>query len=155
MHTLIIIDPGHFHAGLVLKESHPRLSDTVYVYAEQGPDLDRFLAMAESFNRREKNPTHWRMKLYTGSDALNRCIKEKKGDIVVLAGKNHTRMEMIDRLNRAGFAVLGDKPWALSESALPHLEASMQPDRAPTLDIMTERYEITTILQKMFIETHL
>ncbi len=42
MHTLIIINPGHFHAGLVLKESHPRLSDTVYVYADPGPDLDRF-----------------------------------------------------------------------------------------------------------------
>lgn len=152
MNTLIIVNPGHFHAGLVLRESHPVLSDQIYIYAEKGPDLDRFLAMAESFNRREKEPTRWKMHVYTGSDYLDRCIEEKNGDIVVLTGKNDTRMEYIDRLNRAGFAVLADKPWVISENALPHLESAMQADRPLTLDIMTERYEITTLLQKLFIE---
>ena len=75
MHTLVILDPGHFHAGLVLRESHPVLSDQIYIYAEKGPDLDRFLAMAESFNRREKDPTRWKMHVYTGSNYLDRCIE--------------------------------------------------------------------------------
>jgi len=127
------------------------LSDQIYIYAEKGPDLDRFLAMGKSFNRREKDPTRWEMHVYTGSDYLNRCIEEKSGDTVVLAGKSHTRMADIDALNRSGFSVLGDKPWVISESGLPGLESAMAADRPLSLDIMTERYEITTLLQKMFI----
>ena len=41
MHTLLILNPGHFHAALVLRESHPALSDDVFVYSEAGEDLNR------------------------------------------------------------------------------------------------------------------
>ncbi len=43
MHTVIILNPGHFHAALVLRDSHPSLADDIFVYSEQGPDLDRFI----------------------------------------------------------------------------------------------------------------
>ena len=38
--------------------------------------------MAETFNRREENPTRWQVNLNTGPDYLNRCIKDKKGVLV-------------------------------------------------------------------------
>ena len=57
MHTLLILNPGHFHAALVLRESHPALSRDVFVYSESGPDLDRFVEMAESFNARAERAT--------------------------------------------------------------------------------------------------
>ena len=151
MHTMLILNPGHFHAALVLREAHPRLSDHIWVYSEEGPDLDRFMAMAESFNHRKSDPTRWQIHVYTGTDSLEKLIEEKKGDIVVLAGKTATRMEYIDILNRNGFYVLADKPWVISEEALPFLRSTMRKDRPLTLDIMTERFEITTILQKRFI----
>ena len=78
MHTLLIFNPGHFHAALVLRENHPRLSDDIYVYSEAGPDLDHFMAMAHSFNEREKNPTNWRIQVYTGGDYLEKLIEEMK-----------------------------------------------------------------------------
>jgi predicted dehydrogenase len=151
MHTLLILDPGHFHGALVLREPHPDLSDDIYVYAQEGPDLDRFMQMADSFNQRKHAPTGWHIHVYTGADYLEKLIEEKKGDVVVIAGKNSTKMQHIEKLNRAGFSVLADKPWVTSEAALPFLESAMGAERPVTLDIMTERFEITTLLQKEFL----
>ena len=151
MHTLLILNPGHFHAALVLREPHPSLSDDIYVYSEPGPDLDRFQEIAESFNKRPVNPTRWKLNIYRGNNALEKLIRDKKGDIVVLAGRNNTKMENIDTLNRAGFAILADKPWVTTREALPFLRATMASDRPPAADIMTERYEIATLLQKEFL----
>ena len=145
---IMTVDPGHFHAGLVLRESHPSLSNEIYVYSEPGPDLERFLEMAESFNRRKENPTAWKLHVYSGPDCLEKLMEEKKGDIVLLAGKNDTRMAHIDTLNHAGFYILADKPWITAEDALPFLNSAMAEDRPITLDIMTERFEITVILLK-------
>lgn len=151
MHTLLIVDPGHFHAALVLRESHPGLFEDIYVYASPGRDLDRFMEIAESFNSRANNPTHWRLHVYTGNDYLDRLIDEKRGDIAVLAGRNNIKMAHIERLNRAGLAILADKPWVTTDEALPLLRAAMDETRPLTVDIMTERYEITTRLQKEFV----
>jgi hypothetical protein len=151
MHTLIILNPGHFHAALVLRDPHPSLSDDIYVYSEVGHELDRFLEITESFNKRKINSTHWRIHIYSGSDFLEKLIQEKKGDIVILAGKNNSKMKNIEILNREGFAILADKPWVTTEEALPFLRSAMAADRPLTVDIMTERYEITTMLQKEFL----
>ena len=148
MHTILILNPGHFHAALVLRESHPVLSQDIYVYSEPGPDLDRFLDMVDAFINRKNNPADWRIHVYTGPDYLEKLIEEKKGDIVVMAGKNHTKIEHIERLNRAGFSVLADKPWVVTAETLPLLQAAMEDERPLNIDIMTERFEITTLLQK-------
>ncbi len=152
MHTLIILNPGHFHAALVLRQSHPLVNDDIHVYSEKGADLDRFMQMAASFNERAEDPTSWRLHIYEGEDFLQRTIDEMKGDIVVMAGRNDRRMEEIERLSRAGFFVLADKPWLICEEVLPLLRSAMAPDRPFCLDIMTERFEITTLLQKEFLK---
>lgn len=151
MHTLLILNPGHFHAALVLRESHPALSSDIYVYSEEGPDLDRFLNMVDEFNTRRSDPTDWRIHVYRGTNYLEKLIQEKKGDIVVIAGKNNMKMDHIESLKRAGFSVLADKPWVITEASLPLLRAAMQVERPFADDIMTERFEITTMLQKEFL----
>jgi len=60
-------------------------------------------------------------------------------------------MKNIDTLNRAGLAILADKPWVTTEAALPFLRSTLAPDRPLAADIMTERYEIATLLQKEFL----
>jgi len=151
MHTILILNPGHFHAALVLRKPHPDLSRNVFVYSEDGPDLNRFMDLVTSFNQRERNPTDWRIHLYTGADFRKKLIEEKKGDIVVIAGKNDTKIEDIDRLSRSGFYVLADKPWVINDNDLSLLNKVVRPVRPLALDIMTERFEITTILQKEFM----
>jgi len=146
-HTLVVLDPGHFHAALTLRKRDPRLSDDVYVYAEEGPDIESFLRMVRSFNERASDPTLWNLHVYRGADFLERLRRERAGDIVIIAGKNSTKMASIHELHGDGFFVLGDKPWLIAADELPLLGS---PATSPPLamDIMTERHEIANRVQK-------
>lgn len=66
MHTLAFLDPGHFHAALTLGERHPRVRDEIFIYAQQGQELDDFVTLVEAFNRRADQPTSWRPVRLTG-----------------------------------------------------------------------------------------
>ena len=57
MHTLLVLEPGHFHAALTLRVPQPRASDAVFVYAREGPELRDFLTLVERFNARAASPT--------------------------------------------------------------------------------------------------
>ncbi len=145
-HTLVVLDPGHFHAALTLRQRHPRLSDDVHVYASDGPDLENFLRIVRTFNRRPDNPTCWNLHVYRGDDYFERLLSERRGDVVLIAGKNDSKMASIHRLHADGFFVLGDKPWLIDPGQLVMLkEVAATPPLA--MDIMTERHEIATRLQ--------
>ncbi|MEO8626861.1 MAG: putative oxidoreductase C-terminal domain-containing protein [Betaproteobacteria bacterium] len=149
-HTLILLNPGHFHAALTLRKSHPQLHDDVYVYAEDGADIERFLRIVHSFNQREREPTHWNLQVYCGVDYFERLREEHRGDVVIYAGKNDVKMDVIHRLHADGFHVLGDKPWLIGAHSIALLrETTQTPPLA--MDIMTERYEIACRLQKSLI----
>ena len=110
MHTLLILDPGHFHAALTLRVPQARAADEVFVYAREGAELRDFLALVERFNRRSPHPTRWRPVVTTSDDPLERLVDERRGDVVILAGKNGGKARTIRRLHESGFHVLADKP---------------------------------------------
>jgi hypothetical protein len=56
MHTLLFLDPGHFHAALTLRVPQARVADQVFVYAREGAELRDFLALVERFNLRSEAP---------------------------------------------------------------------------------------------------
>jgi len=148
---LVTLDPGHFHAALVQKLMYPQVSPVVRIYAPEGPDLQAHLQRIEAFNTRAENPTHWQEKVYTGPDFLERMFAEKPGNVVVISGSNLRKTEYIDRSISAGLNVLGDKPMALTPADFERLRGAFE--RAATgkvllYDIMTERYEVTSILQR-------
>jgi predicted dehydrogenase len=148
---LITLDPGHFHAGLVQKFMYPQVDPVVHVYAPAGPDLQEHLKRVEGCNTRADSPTHWREEVYAGPDFLEQMLRQKAGNVVVLAGNNRRKTEYIDRSLRAGFNVLADKPMAITpeQFALLRQDLALAADAKLLLyDIMTERYEITTILQR-------
>ena len=146
-HTLLILNPGHFHAGLTLRSRDSRLADDVFVYAERGPDVENFIRMVESFNNRVTDPTRWKLHVYRGSDHLDRLRSERRGDIVVVSGKNDSKMASIEQLHESGFYVLGDKPWVIDNKNenLMHLVTATKP---LAMDIMTERHQIASRLQR-------
>lgn len=148
---LLTLDPGHFHAALVQKSMYEQVSPEVYVYAPEGPDVRGHLELIERYNQRAENPTAWTEHVYTGPDFLERMLREKKGNVVVLAGNNARKTDYIYRCVDAGFHVLADKPMVITPEDFPLLERAFERARANGVllyDIMTERYEITTILQK-------
>ena len=67
---LVVLDPGHFHASLVLKFPQKQINDTVFVYAPKGEELNQFLSSIKDYNSRAENPTSWVPVVYSGSDYL-------------------------------------------------------------------------------------
>ena len=148
---LITLDPGHFHAGLLQKEMYPGVDPTVHVYAPVGPDLVAHLGRISAFNNRAERPTGWKLEVHAGPDFVERMLREKPGNVVVLSGRNKGKMDRIEACVGAGLNVLADKPWLIEAADFPKLEATLAAADAKGLvayDVMTERYEITTILQK-------
>src|SRR5262245_58230463 len=107
MHTLVFLDPGHFHAALTLRVPQARVADEVFVYARPGAELTDFLALIERFNRRSPNPTRWRPVVTTSDDPLRRLVDERRGDVVVLAGRNGGKARTMQRLPRGGLPRAG------------------------------------------------
>lgn len=152
---LITIDPGHFHAALVQKEMYPGIDSVVNVYAPEGAELQAHLTLIKQYNERKENPTHWAENVYTGEDFLDKMLAEKKGNVVVIAGNNQRKTEYIKKSIDAGINVLGDKPMAINYNDFAVLQQSFaEAERKKLLlyDIMTERSEITNILQKEFAQ---
>ena len=153
MHTLLFLNPGHFHAALTLREAHPLVGEEIHVYAQPGPDLEAFLGLVESFNARQESPTHWKPSVYRGADPLGKCVAARKGEAVVLAGRNDSKMADIAALHGAGFHVLGDKPFLTGVHALPDLEAATTAEGPLVMDLMTSRNDPTAIAMKLMWET--
>ncbi|MEM8969247.1 MAG: putative oxidoreductase C-terminal domain-containing protein, partial [Bacteroidota bacterium] len=148
---LMTVDPGHFHAALVQKFMYDQVDSVVHVYATQGKDLQLHMQRIEGFNTRDESPTHWVEEVYTGSDFFEQMMQEQPGNVVVLSGNNAKKTEYIRESVEAGLNVLADKPMVIHPSEFPKLKSALATAEEKDVllyDIMTERYEITTMLQK-------
>jgi predicted dehydrogenase len=150
----ITLDPGHFHASLVQKEMYPGVSPTVHVYAPLGQDLLDHLARIARFNQRAENPTRWALQVHAVPDFLEQMLRDRPGNAVVLSGRNRGKIDRVQASLDAGLNVLVDKPWILEASDLPKLERALDTAEARklvALDIMTERHEVTSELQRELV----
>jgi predicted dehydrogenase len=148
---LLTVDPGHFHASLVQKFMYADVDPLVHVYAPAGDDLSEHLKRIERFNGRTNEPTRWQEKIYTGPDFFSKMLAEKRGNVVVLSGNNAKKTDYILQSVKAGLNVLADKPMAITPADLEKLKqafALAASNQVLLYDIMTERFEITTVLQR-------
>ena len=148
---IITLDPGHFHAALVQKKMYDQVNPEVHVYAPEGSDVAEHLKRIEAYNNRKDSPTGWKELVFKGNDYFSRMLSDKQGNVVVLAGNNRIKTEYIKKSVEAGFNVLADKPMVISPENFPMLEESFKiaaKNGVILYDIMTERHEITTMLQK-------
>ncbi|MDH6313390.1 putative dehydrogenase [Parabacteroides sp. PFB2-10] len=148
---LLTLAPGHFHAALVQKTSYPQVNKDVYVYAPEGDEVVQHLEKIKGYNTRADEPTSWNEIVYTGDNYLQRMIAEKKGNVMVVAGNNRKKTEYIKTALDNGIHVLADKPMAINPENFQLLKSCFETAEKNGLllyDIMTERYEITSILQR-------
>jgi predicted dehydrogenase len=152
--NLVTLDPGHFHAALVQKSMYDEVSPHVHVYAPAGPDVQLHLDRINAYNNRAENPTKWDEELYTGDDYFEKMLTGNSGKVVVmLAGNNRKKTEYILKSLQAGFNVLADKPMVIDSANFELLKQAFDTAAGKKLllyDIMTERYEMPTILQREF-----
>jgi predicted dehydrogenase len=150
---LMNVAPGHFHASLVQKTMYESVDPQVYVYAPEGPEVQSYLGRIESYNTREEDATAWKEQVYEGEDFMEKMLAEKPGNVMVVSGNNARKTEYILKAVQNGIHVLADKPMVISPDQFPMLEeafATAEEKGVLLYDIMTERHEITTLLQKEF-----
>jgi predicted dehydrogenase len=148
---LVTLDPGHFHAGLVQKSQYDDVDSTVHVYAPDGNDLTLHLNRINGYNTRSESPTNWSEQVYKGTDFFEKMISEKKGNVVVLSGNNKKKTEYIYTSLENQFNVLADKPMAIDGKGFQQLKKAFEvaaKNKLLLYDIMTERFEISTMLQR-------
>jgi len=150
----MILNPGHYHAALVQKSMYDEVAPVAYVYAPDGPEVQEYLKRIESFNTRPENPTNWQEEVYTGDDYLEKMLTEKAGNVVVMSGNNQKKTEYIKSAVDASLNVFCDKPMCIDAEGFKLLErafATAQKNGVLLYDIMTERFNILCILQKMLV----
>ncbi len=150
---IMTLDPGHFHAALVQKSMYSQVDSNVYVYAPEGDDVNEHLKHIDGYNTRSENPTRWNEKVYTAPDFFEKMLKDKPGNVVMIAGNNQKKMEYINASIEAGINVLADKPMVIDVANFELLKQAFETAKKKGVllyDIMTERNEISTLLQKEF-----
>ncbi len=157
MHTLTFLEPGHFHAALILREQHPLVSDEIVVYVAQesglasgGREVAEFLDLLEAFNRRPERPTRWRPVVRAGQEPLARLVRERPGDVVILAGRNDRKMARVRELHDAGLHVLADKPWITTAAALRDVRHVLS-GGARVMEMMTGRHAATARIAERLV----
>jgi predicted dehydrogenase len=149
--TIMSLDPGHFHAGLIHKSMYPQVNSTVYIFAPEGAELEDYLKRIEGYNMRDSSPTAWELKLVKGDDFLEEMISKKPGNVMVVAGKNDRKIDYISAAISNGIHVYADKPLVINQEGFRKLQMAFEEASQKDLllyDIMTERFEISSILQK-------
>ena len=151
---LVVLDPGHFHAALLQKTMYPDVDATVHVYAEEGPELADYLQKIESYNaRRDRSDcvAHGRPCRPRFPRSLQRGPGRRR--------RRHRRQQPAqDRIHRRARSMPACTCWPTSRwPSTPRASTSLRRGvrrrrRTGVLlyDIMTERHEITTMLQKAF-----
>lgn len=150
---LMTLDPGHFHAALVHKTMYPNVDPTLFVFAPEGPEVQDFFDKIEAYNTRPDNPTRWETNPYFGEDFLKQMITEKPGDVMIIAGKNSKKIDYVLEAVKAGLNVYADKPLVINPEGFEKLKEAFQIAKQNDVliyDIMTERFESTTLAQKLF-----
>lgn len=149
--TFMSLDPGHFHAALIHKSMYPHVDSTVYVFAPPGDELKDYLGRIDSYNSHPQNPTAWKIEAYVGTDFLDKMISQKPGNVMVVAGKNDQKIDYIMAAIQNGIHVYADKPLVINREGYGKLrEAFVLAAQKDLLlyDIMTERFEIASMLQR-------
>src|SRR5215204_957178 len=153
---LMIVDPGHFHASLLQGDMYPSIAPKVSVYAPLGPELIDYMNRISLFNRRKDKPTAWELDVRTSGDPMRDMLRERPGNVVLFTGKNRDKIDRINASLDAGLHVFADKPWIISSADMPKLDKALETAERKGLavyDIMTERFEVTSELQRILVNT--
>ncbi len=151
---LMTLAPGHFHAALVQKQMHDGIAPRCYVYAPLDADLVAHVDRIAGFNTRTESPTAWELDIRAGGDYLGRFLREQPGNTVVLSGRNRPKIDLMRVAVNENLHVLADKPWIIDAADLPKLEQLLDDAEMREVlawDMMTERHEITSRLQRALV----
>jgi predicted dehydrogenase len=130
---------------------YPQIDSTVFVFAPPGAELDDYLKRIAGYNSRAESPTAWNIEVQKGDGFLEKMIAKKPGNVMVVAGKNDQKIDYISAAIANGIHVYADKPLVINQEGFKKLvNAFAEASKKDLLlyDIMTERFEIASLLQR-------
>lgn len=154
-----IIDPRHFHGGLPLQsryegvEGLETLSD-VYVYYANDNNLGAF---EDIITKIRVEDMAWEIHCHQSDDPLEDMLKAGTGNVLIVSCRNVDAINVINQAVTSGNyeLILADKPWVIEPKRMPLLEHTLDTAEVEGIilvDLMTERYEFGTIMQKLIME---
>lgn len=152
--TLVVLNPAHPHGAQMQQGLKSSLQKDVYVYAPPNNDVEAaYLNLIERYNESDIRGSGWQVHTHIGSDYLERMLRDKKGDVALIASNNQMKARYIQQATAAGFAVIADKPMALTSSDFDMLksafsEAEKHNRFVSDLPVMTMRNQVIYRLQK-------
>lgn len=149
---IMTVNPGHFHAALVQKNMLSQVDPAVSIFSPGGADLELHMGRIENFNNRDDSPTAWQLQTYTGEDYFEEMLRKRPGNVMVVAGNNRSKTDYILQAVSEGIHLLSDKPMAIDSGGWIKLKEAFRlaEERGVLLyDIMTERYEVTSRVQRI------
>ena len=152
---IIQLNPTHSHAAIVQNEQLSQVDTSVYIYAPDLSELQEYSQQIKYYSSRKDNPTKWNQVIYTGPDYLEKMIRDKKGNVVVLSGNNKIKIDYIEKSINAGLNVFSDKPMVINKDGFNRLkEIYPIASRKGVLmfDMMTERYTLINKIQKALMQ---
>ncbi|MBT8314223.1 MAG: oxidoreductase, partial [Maribacter sp.] len=96
-------------------------------------------------------PTQWNVKTYFGTDYFQQMMSKRPGNVMIVAGKNSKKIDYVLEAVKAGLNVYADKPLVIDPDGFEKLKEAFKIAKEKGVliyDIMTERFEVTTALQK-------
>ena len=151
---LLVIDPQHFHAALILKANIPSLSNEIKLFAPDKLAAADYISLVREYNSCNGSATNWHIIPYYGVDFLEKAVLDKSADIVVLAGDNNRKITYMVESIKYNKAVFADKPLVINEKGYAQLQKLLNRNGRHTpivYDIMTERFDIKNILVKLIL----
>lgn len=151
---LMVVDPGHFHADLLLKQQNTSINRDVFMYGPKSIGLTQLLERIQSFNTRTENPTNWNPVVYDEDDFLQKMLTNPAGNVVVLAGNNRLKTDYMYQSVESGLHVLADKPLAINAENFDLLLKTVQKadeNGVMIYDMMTERFAVLNVLQRIIM----
>lgn len=159
-----IFNPVHFHGALPLQSRYEEVKGLnivpmVRVYYTPENKLTAFEEMQKKIKALEQG---WGIAYYSSKTPLEEMVKHREmakhilRNILVLACPNVDKIDVISRAVEAGYdLILSDKPWVIEQEKMFTLEKAIEAAAEKDIilyDIMTERYELGTIMQGLIMQ---
>ena len=151
---LITLDPGHFHAALIQKEMYAGVSHRASPFTRPRDRSHRAPEPRRPLQSPPQNPTRWEMDVHAAPDFLERMLRRRPAmsscSPAAIAPRSTTSAPR-------WMPVCTCWPTSRGSSARPTCRSSKKLSTAAqakglvAYDIMTERYEITSILQRELV----
>jgi len=144
-YRFLVLKPGHFHAALVFKDVDHRILDDVDVVVTDSQDALPFIDLIDRFNCRDIQSTDWKVKVHERENLAFDTGSPPEDCVVVVSGRNASKLESVAKLCSQGYNVLVDKPVLTHANQMSAIDSLFE-GPGEVMELMTARHQMLSRL---------